>query len=165
MLTKNHYNLPLDKKHIKKTITNEAPGHIIYKEKTGAEYDLTNAVDFLCDIGTPIKAAVDGEIIHIYNKSKNTILLNKLNKNTGFDEEQEGNLIIIKHANGEYSQYSHLKFGSIKIKVGQKVKAGEVIGLSGHTGVSIKPHLHFFVFKFYKPKSKGWKSLEVRWNE
>jgi murein DD-endopeptidase MepM/ murein hydrolase activator NlpD len=163
MLTKNAYEPPLDKKHILHQMS-DSPGHIIYTEKTGAKYDLTKAVDFLCDIGTPIKASADGEVVHVYDTVKKTIPLKDLDK-TATDKDQDGNFVVIKHLNEEYSQYSHLQFGSIKVKVGQKVKAGKVIGLSGHTGVSIKPHLHFFVFKFYKPKSKGWKSLDVRWSE
>jgi len=163
MKSKNTYLIPMAKKHILHQMS-DSPAHIVYNSPNGAVYDLTWAVDFLCDIGTPINAASDGEIVHIHNTVKRTISIEDLDK-TGEDVDQDGNFVVIKHSNGEYSQYSHLKFGSIKVEVGQTVKAGKVIGLSGHTGVSIKPHLHFFVFKFYKPKSKGWKSLEVRWSE
>ena len=52
-----------------------------------------------------------------------------------------GNYIIIKHDNGLESLYAHLH--KIKIKVGQKVQAGDLIGWGGNTGYSTGPHLHF----------------------
>lgn len=54
-----------------------------------------------------------------------------------------GNSIIIEHAPGLYSEYSHLIPGSAKVKVGSKVKAGQVIGRCGNSGNSSEPHLHF----------------------
>jgi len=54
-----------------------------------------------------------------------------------------GNTIIIKHANYLYSKLSHLKAGSIKVKIGDYVKAGETIAMCGNSGRSPMPHLHF----------------------
>ncbi len=54
-----------------------------------------------------------------------------------------GNYVILRHAGGEYSQYAHLKQGSVKVKAGDKVTRGQVIGQLGHTGNSTEPHLHF----------------------
>ena len=54
-----------------------------------------------------------------------------------------GNYIIIDHGNGEFSWFGHLKQGSIKVKKGQKVKQGEVIGALGASGNSLFPHLHY----------------------
>ncbi|MGW2826824.1 M23 family metallopeptidase [Streptomyces sp. NPDC001443] len=52
-----------------------------------------------------------------------------------------GNAIVIKHANGLYSQYAHLS--RIDVRIGQYVGAGQHIALSGNTGNSSGPHLHF----------------------
>ncbi|MFQ6039295.1 MAG: peptidoglycan DD-metalloendopeptidase family protein [Candidatus Poribacteria bacterium] len=60
-----------------------------------------------------------------------------------------GKLIIIKHDNQYTTRYGHLS--TIKVRSGQKVKRGTVIGLSGNTGYSTGPHLHFEVR--YKGKS------------
>ena len=54
-----------------------------------------------------------------------------------------GNYIIIDHLNGEYSWFGHLKQGSVKVKKGQKVKQGEIIGAMGASGSSLFPHLHY----------------------
>ncbi|GAB2899921.1 M23 family metallopeptidase [Streptomyces mayteni] len=54
-----------------------------------------------------------------------------------------GNEVIIRHDDGRYSQYAHLS--SISVGVGQSVSAGDPIGLSGSTGNSTGPHLHFEV--------------------
>jgi murein DD-endopeptidase MepM/ murein hydrolase activator NlpD len=56
-----------------------------------------------------------------------------------------GNHVIVDHGNGEYSIYAHLKPGSLKVKVGQAVKAGDQIGSLGSSGNSTEPHLHFAV--------------------
>ena len=54
-----------------------------------------------------------------------------------------GNYVILRHAGGEYSHYVHLKQGSVKVKAGDTVTRGQVIGQLGHTGNSTEPHLHF----------------------
>jgi urea transporter len=58
-------------------------------------------------------------------------------------DENWGNTIIIKHAEGLYSKLSHLKPYSIKVKEGDYVKAGELIASCGNSGRSDQPHLHF----------------------
>ncbi|UCF43887.1 MAG: peptidoglycan DD-metalloendopeptidase family protein [Planctomycetota bacterium] len=54
-----------------------------------------------------------------------------------------GNAVFIQHREHEISVLAHLKLGSIKVKVGDKVKAGQVIGLCGNSGNSSQPHLHY----------------------
>ncbi|MCB5164042.1 LysM peptidoglycan-binding domain-containing M23 family metallopeptidase [Streptomyces bambusae] len=52
-----------------------------------------------------------------------------------------GNEVIIRHSDGRYSQYAHLS--SLSVSAGQVVGAGDTVGLSGSTGNSTGPHLHF----------------------
>jgi hypothetical protein len=54
-----------------------------------------------------------------------------------------GNAVFIQHRDHEVSVLAHLKLGSIKVKVGDKVKRGQVIGLCGNSGNSSEPHLHY----------------------
>lgn len=54
-----------------------------------------------------------------------------------------GNHLVIQHANNEYSNYFHLKKGSVAVKEGEKVRKGQHIGQIGHSGNSTEPHLHF----------------------
>jgi murein DD-endopeptidase MepM/ murein hydrolase activator NlpD len=54
-----------------------------------------------------------------------------------------GNHVVIDLGNSEYAMYMHLVPGSIPVKVGQKVKAGDVVGKVGNSGNSTEPHLHF----------------------
>lgn len=56
-----------------------------------------------------------------------------------------GNHVVIRHANGEYSLYAHLRAGSVRVSSGQHIVAGQVIGEVGHSGNSTEPHLHFSI--------------------
>lgn len=54
-----------------------------------------------------------------------------------------GNAIIIDHGNGEHSVLMHMQQNSVRVKKGDKVESGQVIGLIGNSGNSFQPHLHF----------------------
>ncbi|MER7464138.1 M23 family metallopeptidase [Streptomyces sp. NPDC097981] len=84
--------------------------------------------DFACPVGTPVKAAHAGVVV-------------KAGPRGGGDGPAYGNAIVIKHGNRTYSQYAHLS--KIQVRIGQKVTKGTKIGLSGNTGNSSGPHLHF----------------------
>ena len=72
--------------------------------------------------------------------------------------------MTLQHNNGEFSQYVHLKHEGALIKLWEKVRKGQPIALSGNTGFSTAPHLHFQVFKLNKTKI-GWETLKVRFKE
>ncbi|MFF9058657.1 M23 family metallopeptidase [Streptomyces sp. NPDC101213] len=84
--------------------------------------------DFAVATGTKVFAAHGGKVV-------------KAGGNGAGDGPAYGNAIVIKHANGVYSQYAHLSH--VNVKVGQVVKTGQRIALSGNTGNSSGPHLHF----------------------
>ena len=60
-------------------------------------------------------------------------------------DKADGNSIILDLGNHRYAFYAHMQPGSIKVRSGEKVHLGQVIGLVGDTGNSIVPHLHFQV--------------------
>lgn len=87
-------------------------------------------VDFAVSPGTVVKAAADGVVMSTANLSGSY-----------------GTYVVIRHANGLQSYYAHGTYGSIVVKPGQTVKQGDKIMLSGNTGNSSGPHLHFEVRK------------------
>ncbi|MGX2996520.1 M23 family metallopeptidase [Streptomyces sp. JNUCC 64] len=84
--------------------------------------------DFAVPTGTPVKSVSAGTVV-------------KAGPNGGGDGPAYGNAVVVKHAGGKYSQYAHLS--KVNVKIGQQVNAGQVIALSGNTGNSSGPHLHF----------------------
>ncbi|MEV4970903.1 M23 family metallopeptidase [Streptomyces scopuliridis] len=80
-------------------------------------------VDFSASSGTSVKAVGDGTVV------------------TAGWGGSYGNQVVIQHSDGMYSQYAHLS--SLDVSEGQTVSAGQQIGLSGSTGNSTGPHLHF----------------------
>ena len=84
--------------------------------------------DFAVATGTEVLAAHGGTVV-------------KTGGNGAGDGPAYGNAVVIKHANGTFSQYAHLS--RIDVKVGQVVATGQHIALSGSTGNSSGPHLHF----------------------
>jgi murein DD-endopeptidase MepM/ murein hydrolase activator NlpD len=56
-----------------------------------------------------------------------------------------GNHVITEIGNGLYAFYAHLQPGSLRVKVGDKVHRGQVLGLLGNSGNSSEPHLHFHI--------------------
>ena len=54
-----------------------------------------------------------------------------------------GNAVLIQHRDNEVSVLAHFKLDSIKVKVGDKVTKGQVLGFCGNSGNSSEPHLHY----------------------
>ena len=63
---------------------------------------------------------------------------------TTFDDVA-GNRVVQHLGAGRYALYAHLQPGSVRVRVGERVERGEVLGLVGNTGLSTGPHLHFQV--------------------
>lgn len=56
-----------------------------------------------------------------------------------------GNFVMLDIGSGNYAFYAHLQPGSLRVKPGDKVRRGQVLGLVGNTGNSTEPHLHFHI--------------------
>jgi hypothetical protein len=95
------------------------------------------AIDWQMPEETPILAAAAGEVIAVVDSFSKGGLTE--------DMKNKVNYIVLRHEDGTRSHYYHLAENGAKVKVGQKVKEGELIALSGNTGYSSTPHLHFFV--------------------
>lgn len=93
------------------------------------------AVDIAMPVGTPIVAARSGLVIKTENQQN------------GRGTNPAGNFVRMLHDDGTMGVYLHLKHGSVSVREGQRVTAGSLLALSGNTGNSTGPHLHFVVQK------------------
>ena len=96
------------------------------------------AIDFAADIGTPVLAAREGVVMQVENDFAKA----------GLNRERYGgraNFIRILHDDGTMALYAHLREEGALVRVGQRVRAGQQIGLSGNTGFTTGPHLHFVI--------------------
>lgn len=102
-----------------------------YKKGTHNGIDLVghkNALDYII-------AHSDGEVVGVRSNYKTT-------DKTG---NSYGNYVKIKHTNGYYTLYAHMKYDSVTVQKGNKVSKGQVIGYMGATGHCTGAHLHFEV--------------------
>jgi murein DD-endopeptidase MepM/ murein hydrolase activator NlpD len=103
--------------------------HPVYKVKR-----MHQGIDFSAQIGTPIYATADGQIITVEFSF------------TGY-----GNMVEIDHGFGYKTRYAHMH--GFAVRKGQRVKRGELIGYVGNTGLSTGPHLHYEVHINGLPKN------------
>jgi len=113
-------------------------------------YDSHDGTDFVCPVGTKIVAAAPGEVVMI--------------RDCWF---RGGLTLAVDHGSGLVTQYTHLALA--KTKIGQKVKRGEVIAISGSSGLEmttffpwVPPHLHFMVWLNGAPKDPFLKIHELQ---
>ena len=91
-----------------------------------------DGVDFAASIGTPVMAALSGEVVGVANTDSYPGCYSF------------GKWIMVKHNNGLSTLYAHLSVQSVQ--VGDTVQTGQIIGYSGNTGYTTGPHLHFGVY-------------------
>ena len=119
-------------------------GHFSHKERA--------ALDFKMKRGTKVLAVRDGIVVRV-KEDGNKGGLNKKYR-------PYGNNIIIQHADGSRAGYWHLQYNGVLVNTGDSVKKGQVIALSGKTGYTALPHLHFLVWTF---NSHGeWQQVPTR---
>ena len=96
------------------------------------------AIDFGMPEGTPVLAARDGTVMTVDNDYYGN----------GLDMDKYGdraNNVRIVHDDGTMAVYAHLQLESARVQVGDRVHTGQVLALSGDTGYTNGPHLHFVV--------------------
>ncbi|NQY29827.1 MAG: M23 family metallopeptidase [Flavobacteriaceae bacterium] len=96
------------------------------------------ALDFNMPIGTKICAIRDGIVVRVVETNYRGCAKRECMK--------FNNKVIIYHSDGSFVEYTHIKKNGAIVTVGDTVKAGQEIALSGNTGWSTGPHLHLVVF-------------------
>jgi hypothetical protein len=105
--------------------------------------------DFDMPIGTPVHAARGGVVTWLQEAYED-----------GDHEFSHSNTVQVTHPDGSFAQYLHLTRDGALVVVGDSVVRGQVIGISGYTGLTgPREHLHFVVFEFLNDTSR--KSLPV----
>ncbi len=85
-------------------------------------------------IGTPVVAARDGVVYAL-----------RADRPDGSRAVGDENYVFLEHDDGEISRYIHLTMGGVLVRRGNSVSRGDTIALSGNSGQSTFPHLHFDV--------------------
>jgi murein DD-endopeptidase MepM/ murein hydrolase activator NlpD len=109
------------------------------------------ALDFKMKRGTNILAVRDGVVIRVKEDGSKG----------GWSKKyaSQGNNIVIQHSDNSRSGYWHLQKDGALVKVGDSVRQGQIIGLSGKTGYAAIPHLHFIV---WKSGGGNWQQIATR---
>jgi murein DD-endopeptidase MepM/ murein hydrolase activator NlpD len=110
------------------------------------------ALDFKMKRGTKICAARDGIVVRVKEDGDKG----------GWNRKYRpyGNVIVIQHADGSRAGYWHLQHNGALVNMGDTVRKGQVIGLSGKTGYTFLPHLHFIAWTFNKRNE--WQQVPTR---
>ena len=106
---------------------------------TSSHQDAANrhAVDLAAPVGTPVLAARDGVVMQVeagFSEGAPDLRLDGL-----------ANFVRVLHDDGSMALYAHLDADGVFVSPGERVRRGERLGLSGNTGFSSGPHLHFVV--------------------
>jgi murein DD-endopeptidase MepM/ murein hydrolase activator NlpD len=96
--------------------------------------------------GKKVFAAKDGTVVTVRGDMAENVPGETTNVVT-----PSGNVVIIDHGNSQFGYYAHLKPFTVTVKVGTRVKAGDILGEVGNSGDSSEPHLHFHVMNNADP--------------
>jgi murein DD-endopeptidase MepM/ murein hydrolase activator NlpD len=97
------------------------------------------ATDWKMPEGTPVLAAREGIVVSVKDQ------FSKGGPHRKY--EDCANMVVVQHKDGTMAHYCHLAPRSARVRIGDKVRAGELLAASGNTGFTSGPHLHFAVFK------------------
>src|SRR6185295_15115646 len=105
---------------------------LVMKSGTTCGGDCSKNDQYFC-WGRPVAAPAAGKVVEV-EASRPDNRPNSPDPNNLF-----GNHVVIDHGNGEYSLMAHLRNGSVMVKVGDAVEAGEIVALTGNSGMSTEP--------------------------
>ena len=103
--------------------------------------------------GAPVYSVADGTVVMVVDDQPEAPLGGVPNPAVHKPADYRGNEVVVRIAPGKYADYVHLAVGSVRIQVGQHVRAGDIIGELGNTGNSTEPHLHFGIHDSPSPST------------
>jgi murein DD-endopeptidase MepM/ murein hydrolase activator NlpD len=109
--------------------------HGAFSHRGSNEY----AVDFDCPVATPVLAARPGVVVAANAAAQGA------GTTPEFLEYRRTNFVLVLHDDGTLGEYMHLAPSGVRVRIGQRVERGDELALSGNTGFSSTPHLHFQV--------------------
>lgn len=109
--------------------------HGAFSHRGSNEY----AVDFDCPVATPVLAARPGIVVASNAAAQGS------GTTSDFLEYRRTNFVLVLHDDGTLGEYMHLAPSGVRVSIGQRVERGDELALSGNTGFSSTPHLHFQV--------------------
>ncbi len=95
--------------------------------------------------GDSVFSATDGEVVLVRDGIGDNVPLSGQMATEIDAKTAPGNLVSVAFGDGRFASYSHLKAGSIRVKQGDRISRGQLLGLIGNSGSSGGPHLHFQV--------------------
>jgi murein DD-endopeptidase MepM/ murein hydrolase activator NlpD len=109
--------------------------HGAFSHRGSNEY----AVDFDCPVATPVVATRPGVVVAANASAQGA------GQTPEYLEYKRTNFVLVLHDDGTLGEYMHLSPSGVEVKPGQRVNRGQELALSGNTGFSSTPHLHFQV--------------------
>ncbi|GAA2510944.1 M23 family metallopeptidase [Streptomyces gobitricini] len=117
--------------------------------------------------GAPLLAVADATVVHAEDGLRDHLSRNSLPalpyfflvegafRSLGGPRHIIGNHVVLDLGNGTYAMYAHLRRGSLQVRAGDRVTAGQPIASCGNSGNSTEPHLHFQLMDGPDPRTAG----------
>jgi murein DD-endopeptidase MepM/ murein hydrolase activator NlpD len=109
--------------------------HGAFSHRGSNEY----AVDFDCPVATTVRATRPGVVVVTHDAAQGS------GTTLEFLDYNRVNFVLVLHDDGTLGEYMHLSPSGVEVQPGQRVERGQALALSGNTGYSTTPHLHFQV--------------------
>ncbi|MGW9552685.1 M23 family metallopeptidase [Citricoccus zhacaiensis] len=124
--------------------------------------------------GAPVVAMASGTVVHVTDRLRDhrardswptliwMMTLEGFLRVLGGARRILGNRVIVRHDDGTYAAYAHLRNGSAAVRPGDRVDAGQLLGQVGNTGNTSEPHLHVQLMDRPRPESAA--GLPMHWS-